>query len=126
MFLTATNTVIVNECGIHLLLILITIETNTSLGMPTEDHTEEPCIADPKSRGMAERSHCPIFFNLLCQHEQLAYRIRLQIVQLSNFTACASSMAAFYLFSLNAGGFSNILVYGLAQMEEVGGLRGWQ
>lgn len=36
------------------------------------------------------------------------------------------SLAAFYLFSVNAGGFSNMLAYGLSRMEGLGGLRGWQ
>ena len=35
-------------------------------------------------------------------------------------------LAAFYLVSVFVGGFSNILAYGLMQMEGVGGLRGWQ
>lgn len=35
-------------------------------------------------------------------------------------------LAAFYLVSVFVGGFSNILAYGLMQMEGVSGLRGWQ
>ncbi|OAG40778.1 hypothetical protein AYO21_05076 [Fonsecaea monophora] len=35
-------------------------------------------------------------------------------------------LAFFYLMSVLVGGFSNILAYGLMQMEGVGGLRGWQ
>lgn len=35
-------------------------------------------------------------------------------------------LAAFYLVSVFVGGFSNILAYGLMQMEGVGGQRGWQ
>jgi hypothetical protein len=35
-------------------------------------------------------------------------------------------LAAFYLFSVNVGGISNILAYGLLHMEGFGGLRGWQ
>lgn len=35
-------------------------------------------------------------------------------------------LAAFYLISVLVGGFSNILAYGLMQMEGVGGQRGWQ
>lgn len=32
----------------------------------------------------------------------------------------------FYVLSMIGGGFSNILAYGLMQMEGVGGLRGWR
>jgi hypothetical protein len=35
-------------------------------------------------------------------------------------------LAIFYLLSILAGGFSNILAYGLIQMNSVGGLKGWQ
>ncbi|KAI9763517.1 MAG: hypothetical protein M1840_000470 [Geoglossum simile] len=35
-------------------------------------------------------------------------------------------LAAFYLFSVLVGGFSNILAFGLMQMEGLGGLRGWR
>lgn len=35
-------------------------------------------------------------------------------------------LAAFYLVSVLVGGFSNILAFGLMQMEGVGGQRGWQ
>ncbi|OAP64436.1 hypothetical protein AYL99_00408 [Fonsecaea erecta] len=35
-------------------------------------------------------------------------------------------LAFFYILSVLVGGFSNILAYGLMQMEGVGGLRGWQ
>lgn len=34
--------------------------------------------------------------------------------------------SAFYLLALLSSGFSNILAYGLSQMEGVGGLRGWR
>jgi hypothetical protein len=37
-----------------------------------------------------------------------------------------SRLAIFYLLSILAGGFSNILAYGLMQMDSVGGLKGWQ
>lgn len=36
------------------------------------------------------------------------------------------SLAFFYILSVLVGGFSNILAYGLMQMEGVGGQRGWQ
>jgi len=36
------------------------------------------------------------------------------------------SLAAFYLFSVLLGGFSNILAFGLMQMGGLGGLKGWQ
>jgi hypothetical protein len=35
-------------------------------------------------------------------------------------------LAIFYLLSILAGGFSNILAYGLMQMDGVGNLQGWQ
>jgi hypothetical protein len=35
-------------------------------------------------------------------------------------------LAMFYLLSILAGGFSNILAYGLMQMDGVGNLRGWR
>jgi hypothetical protein len=35
-------------------------------------------------------------------------------------------LAIFYLLSILAGGFSNILAYGLMKMDSVGGLKGWQ
>jgi hypothetical protein len=35
-------------------------------------------------------------------------------------------LAVFYLLSVLAGGFSNILAYGLIQMNKVGGRKGWQ
>jgi hypothetical protein len=35
-------------------------------------------------------------------------------------------LAIFYLLSILAGGFSNILAYGLMQMNNLGGLKGWQ
>jgi hypothetical protein len=35
-------------------------------------------------------------------------------------------LALFYLLSILAGGFSNILAYGLSQMSGVGGLQGWR
>jgi hypothetical protein len=35
-------------------------------------------------------------------------------------------LAVFYLLSILAGGFSNILAYGLMQMNGYGGLKGWQ
>src|SRR6266536_4337507 len=35
-------------------------------------------------------------------------------------------LAMFYLLSILAGGFSNILAYGLMQMDSVGGLKGWR
>jgi hypothetical protein len=37
-----------------------------------------------------------------------------------------SRLAFFYILSVLVGGFSNILAYGLMQMEGVGGQRGWQ
>jgi hypothetical protein len=35
-------------------------------------------------------------------------------------------LAIFYLLSILAGGFSNILAFGLIQMDGVSGLKGWR